>query len=97
MRHGTQRKEVMKMDERIIEEQRRTNELLEKLINQNKEENELLTIEQVHEEYEIGINMVRKMFNDPELAVQKYTVPFKVSRKSIQNYLQVRHDYLCER
>lgn len=38
--------------------------------------------------------MVRKMFNDPELAVQRYTVPFKVTRQALNEYMSKRHDYL---
>lgn len=81
------------MEKELLEEQRKTNELLSKLLNQN---NELLTVEQVHKETGIGINMVRKMFNDPELQVQKYTVPFKVTREALNKYLNTRHDYLCK-
>lgn len=82
--------------EQLLEEQRKTNELLKQLINQNEKEEELLTIEQIHKEFSIGISTIRKMFNDPELPVQKYTVPFKVKRKELLNYMNVRHDYLCE-
>lgn len=85
------------MEQQILEEQRRTNELLEKIINQNKNPNELLTSKQIHEEFNIGINMVRKMFNDPELPIQRYTVPFKVTRQAIEKYINERHDYLSER
>ena len=66
--------------EEFLEEQKKTNELLEKLITQNKDQNELLTINQLHEETGIGICMLQKMFKDPELPVQIYTVPFKVTR-----------------
>ena len=52
------------MDEKLLKEQQRTNELLEKLITQNQNANELLTVEDVHKEFGIGINMVRKMFAD---------------------------------
>lgn len=83
--------------EELLQEQKKTNELLEKLMQQNQAETELLTAEQVKEEFKIGINMVRKMFNDPELAVQRYTVPFKVTRKALNEYMTKRHDYLCER
>ncbi len=62
-----------------------------------KDKNELLTIEQVHKEFNIGTNMVQKMFNDPELAVQRYTKPFRVSRQSLNEYMTKSHDYLCER
>lgn len=85
------------MEEKLLQEQRKTNELLEKLINQNKDPNELLTVEQVHEEFGIGVNMIRKMFKDPELQVQVYTIPFKVTRKAFNDYVSVRHDYLSER
>ena len=75
----------------ILEEQKRTNELLK---TQNKDPNELLTIKQIHEETGIGTNMIQKMFNDPELPVQKYTSPFKVTRQAFNNYINVKHDYL---
>ena len=84
------------MEEKLLQEQKKTNELLEQIINQNKNPNELLTANQVHEEFKIGINMVQKMFRDPELPVQRYTIPFKVTRKAIEDYVNVRHDYLCE-
>ena len=41
------------MEEKILKEQQKTNELLEKLITQNKDQNELLTVEQIHEEFNI--------------------------------------------
>lgn len=41
------------MEEKLLKEQQRTNELLEKLISQNKDPNELLTTEQVHKECNI--------------------------------------------
>lgn len=85
------------MEKELLLEQKKTNELLEKLINQNKNPNELLTVEQVHEEFDIGIVMVRKMFKDPVLPVQRYTVPFKVTRQAIENYLNEEHDYLRKR
>ena len=84
------------MMEKLLEEQRKTNELLEKLINQNRDPNELLTIEQLKEETGIGVNMLQKMFKDKELPVQRYTVPFKVTRKAFNNYINERHDYLCK-
>lgn len=83
--------------EQLLEEQKKTNELLEKLIVQNKDPNELLTAEQIHKEFKIGINMIRKMFQDKELAVQTYTVPFKVTRGAFNDYISKRHDYLSER
>lgn len=83
--------------EDLLKEQQRTNELLEKLICQNKNPNELLTVEQVHEEYKIGINMVRKIFQDPKLPVQRYTVPFKVIRYAMDKYVSEEHNYLSEK
>lgn len=67
------------------------------LFREGKDPNELLTIEQVHKEKDIGICMVRKMFSDPELPVQRYTTPFKVTRKAINEYINTHHDYLCEK
>ncbi len=82
------------MEEQILAEQKKTNELLEKLIYQNNSKYELLTIEQVREEFGIGINMVQKMFKDPELPVQRYTKPFKVSRQALNEYMTKEHNYL---
>ncbi len=39
--------------EKLLKEQQRTNELLEKIITQNKDPNELLTVEQIHTEFDI--------------------------------------------
>ena len=38
--------------------------------------------------------MVQKMFKDPELPVQRYTQPFKVTRRALEDYLNKPHDYL---
>ena len=38
--------------EDLLKEQQRTNELLEKLITQDKDPNELLTVEQIHKEFD---------------------------------------------
>lgn len=56
---------------------------------------ELLTAEQVHEEFDIGLTKVQRMFRDPELPVQRYTKPFKVARRAVQEYMTVKRDYLC--
>lgn len=84
------------MEEKLLKEQQKTNELLEKILKQNKDPNELLTAEQIKEETGIGINMVRKIFQDEELPVQRYTIPFKVTRKAFNEYLNKKHDYLCK-
>lgn len=81
--------------EELLNEQKRTNELLETLIKQKDRDDELLTQKQIVEEFDIGSVKVQKMFNDPELPVQKYTKPFKVKRGALKKYLDVRHDYLC--
>ena len=85
------------MEEKLLKEQQRTNELLEKIITQNKDPNELLTVKQIREEFGIGVNMVRKMFKDPTLPVQRYTTPFKVTRQAFNSYINEKHDYLSER
>lgn len=83
--------------EELLKEQRKTNELLEKIIANNKDPYELLTIEQVHKEYGIGLGTVQKMFKDPELQVQRYTTPYRVMRHVLNEYLSKKHDYLSER
>lgn len=83
--------------EALLKEQQRTNELLEKLLQQEKDPYELLTKEQIHKEFGIGENMVLKMFQDPELPVQRYTRPFKVARRAFNEYILEKHDYLLER
>ena len=82
------------MMEELLKEQRKTNALLEKFISQRKDPYELLTAEQIHQEFNIGLCMVKKMFCDKELPVQRYTRPFKVTRKAIQEYMTTNHDYL---
>lgn len=80
----------------MLEEQKKTNELLA-YNNSGKDPNELLTIKQISEEFDIGDNKVRKIFNDSELPVQRYTVPFKVTRQAFNKYINVSHDKLSER
>ena len=80
----------------MIDEQKRTNELL-MYGYQGKNPNELLTVEQIHKEFNIGIITVRKIFQDESLPVQRYTTPFKVTRKAFNDYINKNHDYLSER
>ena len=80
----------------LLNEQRKTNDLL-MYSNEGKDPNELLTIEQVKEELCFGLGTVQKMFRDPNLAVQRYTTPFKVTRQALNKYLNENHDYLSER
>lgn len=77
--------------EEIIKELQSIKSLLE---NQNRNPNELLTAAQIHNEFDIGINMVQKIFKDPDLPVQRYTIPFKVTRQAFEKYLNEKHDYL---
>ena len=76
---------------------KKTNELLEDLISKSngKDPYELLTIDDVMKEFDIGKLKAQKMFQDPELPVQRYTKPFKVTRKAINKYFEKEHDYLC--
>jgi len=56
---------------------------------------ELLTIEQVCEEFHIGLTKARRMFKDPEFQAQRYMSPHRVARISVQKYMTVNRDYLC--
>ncbi len=80
----------------ILEEQKKTNDLL-MYNNLGKDPNELLTIKQIHKEFDIGENMVRKMFEQKDLPVQRYTTPFKVTRQAFNKYINISHDNLSER
>lgn len=79
----------------LINEQKKTNEILS-YSNQGKNPYELLTMAKIKEEYGIGGGKLLKMFNDPDLPVQRYTSPYKVQRKELDKYLSVSHDYLCD-
>ena len=85
------------MVQKLLEEQQKTNELLEKLIKQQKDPNELLTATKIHKETGIGLDTVRKMFADPKLAAQRYTFPFLVTRQAFNNYINENHDYLSKK
>ena len=78
------------MEEKILEEQRKTNELLEKMLKRKKDPNELLTAEQISNETGIAINKVRQLFNNPDLAVQTYTKPKLVTRKAWNEFISIR-------
>lgn len=83
------------MDEKILKELQEIKAILN--TNQGKDPNELLTAEQLSEETGIGINMVRDLFKDQKLAVQRYTRPFLVKRQVWNDYISENHDYLIER
>lgn len=90
-------KELIVEQKKMREEQEKTNELL-MYSSQGKNPNELLTAKQIAEEFDIGENTVRdKQFKDPELPVQTYTHPMKVTRKAYQKYFDKRHDYLSSK
>lgn len=86
--------------EAILEGNKRSYEMgycgIGKSLN-GKDPNELLTIKQICKEFNMGENKVRKIFNDPELPVQRYTMPFKVTRQAFNKYINVSHDNLSER
>ena len=81
----------------LLQEQKKTNELLEDLIakTNGKDPYELLTIDDIVKEFDIGKGKAQKMFQDPELPVQRYTKPFKVIRKAVNKYFEKNRDYLC--
>lgn len=92
--------ELINVMKQIREKQDKTNELLQDILQRKKIEkdpNELLTVEQIVEEYNIGKVKVLKMFQDPNLPVQRYTKPFKVMRKAFEKYFEIRHDDLCDK
>ena len=91
--------ELIKAIYEINNKQEEANRLLKNILERKqleKNPNELLTIEQIVEEYSIGKVKVLKMFQDPNLPVQRYTKPFKVIRKAVDKYFEVRHDDLCD-
>lgn len=61
-----------------------------------KDPNELLDINQVCKEFNMGMVKARKVFKDPELPVQRYTKKHTVTRRAMQEYVSVNHDYLKE-
>ena len=92
--------ELIKVINLMNEKQDKTNELLKDILERKKLEkdpNELLTAEQIVEEYEIGKVKVLKIFQDPNLPVQRYTKPFKIMRKVFEKYFETRHDDLCDK
>ena len=80
----------------LIEEQKRTNELL-MYGYQGKAPNELLTIEQIRKETGFGTGTIQRMFKDKEMKAQRYTTPYKVTRAAFNEYINKQHDYLSER
>ena len=75
------------MDGKFIELLTDINNKLDKLITEQKDPNELLTIEQVCKEKGIGESTVRSMFKDPNSRAITSTVPFKITRRNLNRYL----------
>ena len=87
--------EKEKLMKQIIEELKKTNELL-KGTYRGRNPNELLTAKQISKEYGIRQQTILDTFQDPKLEVQRWTRPFKVKRKVFDEYLDKNHDYLCK-
>lgn len=73
----------------LIQEQKQTNELL-MYGYKGKDPNELLTAEQIAKEENIPVNNIRKLFKNPDMAVQTYTKPRKVTRKAWNEFISKR-------
>ena len=65
------------------------NSKLEQIVNK-KDDFELLTAEQISKETNIPINNVRNLFNNKDLAVQTYTKPKRVTRRSWNEFISER-------
>ena len=59
-------------------------------LTNGKDPYELLTAEQIAKEENIPANNIRKLFNDPDMAVQTYTKPRKVTRKAWNEFISKR-------
>lgn len=81
----------------LLIEQKKTNQLLNREIIDREKQEEMLTIKNIASEFGISPATANRMFNDPELPVQRYTTPFKVMRKHLMEYFGKRHDYLSKR
>lgn len=62
-----------------------------------KDPNELLTVEQAHKEFDIGLGTMQKVYKDPKLDAQRYTTPYKATRRALYRYFNEEHDYLSKR
>lgn len=77
--------------EEFLKEQKRTNELLEQIISSKKDDYDLLSPEDISKETGMAVNNVRELFrNNKELAVQTYTKPHRVTRKSWNEFISER-------
>lgn len=56
--------------------------------------NRLLSAEDIRKEYKIGENQIYKIFNNPHVAVQKFTKPAKILKSELDKFFEIRHDEL---
>ena len=85
--------------QQILEEQKKTNTLLENLAIVNTEDprmSDLLTPKQISEQYEINRDIVYRIFKYSNLEVQRYTKPFRIKRKCWEKFLESSHAELCK-
>ena len=83
--------------QQILEEQKKTNMLLENLAIVNTEDprmNDLLTPKQVSEQYKINLAIVYRIFKHSNIEVQRYTKPFRIKRKNWEKFLESSHNEL---
>lgn len=63
---------------------------------EEKSPDDKMTAKRIAEEYGMGKNTVYRMFNDPELPVQKVTYPYFVLRSELLKYFSTRHESFSE-
>lgn len=56
--------------------------------------NRMLTADDIRKEYKIGENQIYKIFNNPDVAVQKFTKPAKIRYADLNKFFETRHDEL---
>ena len=54
----------------------------------------MMSAEDIRIEYGIGENQIYKIFNNPNVAVQKFTRPAKIKRSELIKFFETRHDEL---
>lgn len=54
----------------------------------------LLSAEDIRKEYGIGENQIYKIFNNPNVAVQKFTRPAKIKKSELIKFFETRHEDL---
>lgn len=79
----------------ILQEQQKSNELLESIVENNgneKDLDEMLEPKEIQKQYNLPEGAVYKMFADKNFAALRYTKPMKASRRSVNEYLSKRHE-----